>query len=96
MQIVKSNRYLEELETMLGFIAKDSLNRALQFADTLNAQVMELDIMPYKHRASFKSNDISVRDLVFKGYVIPYRINKSKNRIEILGIFNQNQWELQT
>ena len=94
MQIVKSTRYLKELETMLGFIAEDSLNRALQFADTLNAQVMELDIMPYKHRASLKSNDISVRDFVFKGYVIPYRINKSKNRIEILGIFNQNKWEL--
>jgi len=94
MQIVKSNRYLEELETMLGFIAEDSLNRALQFADTLNAQVMELDTMPYKYRASLKSNDTNVRDLVVKGYVIPYRINKNKNRIEILGIFNQNQWEL--
>jgi len=94
MQIVKSNRYLEELETMLGFIAEDSLSRALQFADTLNAQVMVLDTMPYKHRASLKSNDTNVRDLVVKGYVIPYRINKNKNRIEILGIFNQNQWEL--
>jgi len=94
MQIVKSTRYLEELETMLGFIAEDSLSRALQFADTLNAQVMELDTMPYKHRASLKSVNKNVRDLVFKGYVIPYRVNKSKNRIEILGIFNQNQWEL--
>jgi len=55
---------------------------------------MVLDTMPYKHRASFKSTDTNVRDLVFKGYVIPYRVNKSKNRIEILGIFNQNQWEL--
>jgi len=94
MQRVKSTRYLEELETILGFIAEDSLNRGLQFADTLNVQVMELDTMPYKHRASLKSNDTNIRDLVFKGYVIPYRINESKNRIEILGIFNQNQWEL--
>ena len=29
-----------------------------------------------------------------EGYVIPYRINLPEDRIEILGIFNQNRWEM--
>lgn len=29
-----------------------------------------------------KISDETVRDLIFKGYVTPYRVNKDKNRIE--------------
>ena len=94
MQIVKTHRYLIELEEILCFIAEDSLNRALEFADKLNNKILDLSNMPYKNRSSIKSDDHNVRDLIFSGYVIPYRINLNKNRIEILGIFNFNEWEL--
>ena len=93
MQVVKSDRYLFELETAISFIAKDSLGRALEFAERLNVSVLHLPDMPYHCRASIKSNDLNVRDLIFEGYVIPYRINAPRDRIEILGIFNQNQWD---
>ncbi len=94
MQIVKTSRYLLELEAVLDFIAQDSLNRALEFVHKLNEQVLDLDNMPYKCRASLKSNDHHIRDLVFYGYVIPYRINIKRNQIEVLGIFSENEWEL--
>ena len=83
-----------ELEVVLDFIAEDSLNRALEFAQKLNEQVLDLDNMPYKYRASLKSDDHNIRDLVFHGYVIPYRINIDKNQIEILGLFSANRWEV--
>ena len=41
-----------------------------------------------------KSNDINIRELIFDGYVIPYRINTKKNRIEIIGMFSANEWEI--
>ena len=91
MQIVKTSRYLLELEVILDFIAEDNLNRALEFSDKLNKQVLDLDNMPYKNRATSKLKDSSIRELVFHGYVIPYRINKQQ--IEIIGIFNANEWE---
>jgi len=94
MQIVKTSRYMFELEVVLDFIAEDSLNRALEFAQKLNEQVLDLDNMPYKYRASLKSDDHNIRDLVFHGYVIPYRINIDKNQIEILGLFSANRWEV--
>jgi hypothetical protein len=48
--------------------------------------------MPYKNRKSLKSKDDTVRELIFKSYVIPYKIED--NEIWILGIFNHNLWEL--
>ena len=94
MQIVKTSRYLDELEVVLDFIAKDSLIRALEFSDRLNEKIFDLDNMPYRNRKSVKSDDSNVRDLIFHGYVVPYRINIDKGRIEIVGIYGANEWGL--
>ena len=94
MQVLKTSRFLYELEVILSFIARDSLPQALIFFDKLDNVVFSLPDEPYRCRQSTKSNDISIRDLVFHGYVIPYRINKKKNRIEIIGIFSENGWEM--
>ena len=92
MQILKTPRYSEELDVILNFIAEGSLSQAIIFLDSLNSTVHSLVDFPYKCRQSTKSDDDNVRDLVFKGYVIPYRINKDKNRLEIIGIFSANEW----
>ena len=36
MQTLKTLRYLEELEIILDFIAEDSLNKSLEFADEMS------------------------------------------------------------
>ncbi len=41
--------------------------------------------MPYSNRKSIFFEDVEIRDLVFKGYVIVYRINKTKELIEVFG-----------
>lgn len=94
MNIVASSRYEAELNYILDFISRDSPVNALSFAKKLDMQIANLLNFPYKHRQSIKSKDENVRDFVFSGYVIPYRINQKLNRIELLGIFNQNEWEL--
>ena len=48
MQILKTQRYLDELEEILDFIAQDSLNRALRFFDELNEKILLLPQSPYK------------------------------------------------
>jgi len=40
-----------------------------------------------------KSQDDTVRDLIFQGYVVPYRVNQKNDKIEIIGIFSENEWE---
>jgi plasmid stabilization system protein ParE len=93
MQVHKTSRFFAELEVIIDFIAQDSLQRAEQFSNNLDAKVQDLPHFPYKCRQSIKSNDGNVRDLIFAGYVIPYRVNTVKEQIEILGIFGENEWE---
>ena len=94
MQILKTARFLDELEVVLDFIAKDSFFQSMLFLDKLDIVVYSLIEAPYRCRQSTKSSDVNVRDLVFKGYVIPYRVNREKNQIEIIGMFSENEWEM--
>lgn len=92
MQIVKSNRFDKELEDILEFIAKDNLTEALKFHDELIFTIKNMTTFPYMYRQSLKSEDVNVRDLIFKKYVIPYKIKKDE--MLILGIFAQNRWKI--
>ncbi|MDX4040166.1 type II toxin-antitoxin system RelE/ParE family toxin, partial [Aliarcobacter skirrowii] len=67
-------------------IAKDSFDRANQFKSNLDNQIDNLVNMPFKCRKSIYFSDDNIRDLIFMGYVIPYKIYESKNEIIIIGI----------
>lgn len=92
MLIVKSQRFDEELEDIIDFIAQDNLYQALKFYDGLVEKIHDIPLFPKKHKKSSKSFDVNIRELVYKKYVIPYKIYDDK--ILILGIFNQNLWNM--
>ncbi|HZF70300.1 type II toxin-antitoxin system RelE/ParE family toxin [Sulfuricurvum sp.] len=94
MRIEYSPRFSDELFEIYLFIASDSIIQADQFISKLKATIEKISPMPYRHRHSLKSNDKEVRDLVYEGYVVVYRIVKNDKRIDIIGIFSENEWEL--
>ena len=57
-----------------------------QFKNNLDNQIDNLANMPFKCRKSIYFSDDNIRDLIFMGYVIPYKIYESKNEIIIIGI----------
>ncbi|EKB9565595.1 type II toxin-antitoxin system RelE/ParE family toxin, partial [Campylobacter jejuni] len=59
----------------------------------INSICRNLSFMPYKNRKSLSFDNENIRDLIFKAYVIPYLIDKSKNEIVILGIYKNNLWD---
>jgi plasmid stabilization system protein ParE len=69
------------------YIAKDSVNRANNFKSKLKLSIQNLENFPYKYRQSNYYDDINIRDLIFKGYTVPYLINSNTNTIVILDIF---------
>jgi len=91
--IEKSPRFKDELEAIVDFIAADSVNRALAFYDELLAKINQIPQNPYIHRKRLPLNDENVRELIFKGYTVPFAIDTTNNKIIILGIFNQNLWQ---
>ena len=87
MQIIRDEFYLQELDNILDYKAKYSLNSALNFLTNLDIKIDNLISMPYKFRQSHYHNHKSVRDLIFKGYTVPYMVDETKKLIVILDIF---------
>lgn len=69
---------------------KESIKVKNTFKNDLYKALKKLDFMPYKFRKSLVFDDENVRDFIFKGYVIPYKIDKEKDLIIILGIYKEN------
>lgn len=70
----------------MEYIAQDSVNEALKFQVDLDETIDDIPNMPFKYKKSIYFNDKNIRDLVFKGYVVPYKIDTTKNQIIIIGI----------
>lgn len=62
----------------------------MKFIDELENACKNLSFMPFKHRKSLSFDDENIRDLIFKGYVIPFVVRKDS--IYILGIYKENLW----
>ena len=86
MQIVRSKKYLNSLQEIMQFISIDSKKRALTFRNQLDKQISNIQDMPYKYRKSIYFNNETIRDLIFKGYTIVYKVDEAKEQITILGI----------
>jgi len=91
MKIVRSRKYTQSLQDVLRFIALDSTQRALRFKDELDKHINDLDNMPLKFRKSIYFENENIRDLIFKGYTIVYKIENEKQTITIIGIRNTQE-----
>ena len=92
MRVYRTERFEDELDEIFEFIARDSYNQALKFLNALLEQIETLGYMRRGYRKSFYVDEPNAHDFIFKGYVIPYRVNESKNQVELLGIFKHNIW----
>lgn len=90
MKIIQTKNFKKELLEILEFISNSSTKASKKFSENLYNEMQNLRFMPYKFRQSKCFNDENIRDFIFKGYVIPYLIDKENNKIVILAIFKQN------
>jgi len=86
----QSKRFKLELDNVVLFIEIDSPNRAYKFFEDIISKIKEIPYNPYIYRK--KDDDQNLRELIYKGYTVPFEIDKENNKIIILGIFNQNLW----
>ena len=89
MIIVSTNDFENELNAILDFIAQDSLERAIKFHSDIYAKIKKIPDMPRAYPQNPQANDENVRNLIFKGYTIVFRI--AEKQIKILGIFKNNK-----
>lgn len=84
MQLERSEKFAEDLEKILLYIAKDSKPSAHRFVNELYETLYSIEPYLFKYRKSIYFDDETIRDCIFKGYVIPYKIFETK--IILLGM----------
>lgn len=90
-KIVYKERFENELMNIIEFIAqRDGILRAENLYHQIYEKIENIPFMPYRFRQNLDTNDKHIRDLIYKGYKIPFRVND--NNIEILGIYKENLW----
>ncbi len=83
VRIVFKETFLNRLENQVDYISLDSPTRARKFKNDLLARIREVSKNPYKYRKSIYFDSPQIRDLIFKGYTIVFRI--TDERIEVFG-----------
>ena len=83
------DRFIKALNDIESFIALDNLERAEKFKNDIIDKISSLDFMPKSCRKSTLANDESIRDLIFKGYIIVFKIQNDK--IKVLYIYKENE-----
>jgi len=91
MKINRSPRYKKDLFQILDYIAQDKLIASENFLNELDKLINNLPNFPFKFRKSEYFDDENIRDMVYKGYTIIYKVNEAKNTIDIVRIFHKNK-----
>ena len=86
MKIIYEPKFVKSFTDIWDYISIDNETRADKFKVELKKKIEDLACMPYKFGKSIYFDDEDTRDLIFKGYVIPYRIDKTKDIVFIIGI----------
>ena len=90
MKIVFKDTFVFRLERQISYIANDNPTAAKKFKRGLLEKIKAIPSNPLIFRKSIYFQDESIRDLIFKGYTVVFRING--NQIEVFGFvkFQEN------
>ncbi len=89
MKIVLKDTFVIRLGDQLEYIAQSNPANARKFKNDLFKQLKAISSNPFKYRKSIWFDDQNIRDLIFKGYTVIYRINDKT--IEIFGFVKHQQ-----
>jgi len=92
LRILKSFSF--KLNAQIEYIAKDKPKAARKFKTELLLRIKEIPKTPFANRKSIFFDRDDIRDLIFKGYVIVYKIDNKNNSIDIFGFikFEDNKF----
>jgi len=90
MKIVYKDTFVIRLERQIKYIASDNPTAAKNFKRDLIDKIKKIPANPLIFRKSIYFQDELIRDLIFKGYTVVFRINE--NQIEVFGLvkFQEN------
>ncbi len=82
--------FRDRLNEQVTYIARDKPKAARVFKNEIILRIKEIPKQPYSYRKSIFFNRNDIRDLVFKGYLVVFKINEKNEAIEVFGF---TKWE---
>ncbi len=82
--------FVNRLEGFVEIIAEDKPAAARKFQREIITACKEIQNFPHKHRKSIYFDDDNIRDMVYKGFVIIYKIDKEA--IRVFAFVNRNDF----
>ena len=92
MRVRISKSFKEKLNDQVEFIAKDKPSAARKFKSEIVQKISEIPQMPFINRKSIFFDRKDIRDLIYKGYVIVYKINERGKIIEVFGFTKYEEY----
>ena len=83
LRILKSFR--DKLNEQVEYIAQDKPGAARKFKTDVLKRIKEIPSMPFACRRSIFFDREDIRDLIFKGYIIVYKVDESKGVTTVFG-----------
>ncbi|WP_298692430.1 type II toxin-antitoxin system RelE/ParE family toxin [uncultured Sulfuricurvum sp.] len=86
--------FIAKLQLVLEKIAEDKKSAAHSFRREILHECQNLSDFPYRCRRSIHYNDDNIRDLIFKGYTIIYKIMDDEIKVFALTKYEDYKDEL--
>ena len=83
LRILKS--FGDKLNDQVNYIAQDKSGAARKFKSDIIKRIKEIPKMPYACRKSIFFVREDIRDLIFKGYIVVYKVDKDNGFITVFG-----------
>jgi len=83
LRILKS--FGDKLNDQVNYIAQDKPGAARKFKSDIIKRIKEIPKMPYACRRSIFFDREDIRDLMFKGYIVVYKVDKDNGFITVFG-----------
>lgn len=88
MKIILTEQFKSEVKSIFDFYSIKSEKVANDFLEGLFEKIESIKFMPYRFRINSHFEKDDVRDLIFKGYIIPFIIEDET--IKIISIYKHN------
>ena len=86
MKISYQPKFVDSFTQIWDYISLDSKKQANKFKKDLKEKIEGIVFMPYKCKKSIYFEDENIRDLIFKGYTVVYKIDDKNQSIIVIGI----------
>ncbi len=91
MKVKLLDRFRDQLEAQVRFIARDKPDAASKFRKNILSNILKLNKSPFSNRPSIYFDDDMYRDFVYRGYKVVYQISEEHNTIFVIGLVNMQQ-----